>query len=137
MCLHFHVSQPPFIGNKADFQGLSVKVGNNIGKENTTILLVGYQAQGTLGRKLQDGLKKVKIFGLEHEVWARVETMHTFSSHADKKDLLAFIRAAKPARGVFLVHGDAEARAALSAALAAAGIKNVNSPALGEEFELN
>ena len=110
---------------------------NNIGKESTTILLVGYQAQGTLGRKLQDGAKKAKIFGLEHEVWAKVETMHTFSSHADKKDLLDFIRAAKPARGVFLVHGDAEARAALSEALTSAGIKNVKCPALGEEFELN
>ena len=110
---------------------------NNIEKENTTILLVGYQAQGTLGRKLQDGLKKVKIFGLEHEVWASVQTMHTFSSHADRNDLLAFIKAAKPARGVFLVHGDPEARAALSAALAAEGVKNVKCPALGEEFELN
>lgn len=110
---------------------------NNVDKENSTILLVGYQAQGTLGRKLQDGLKKVKIFGLEHEVWASVETMHTFSSHADKNDLAAFIKAAKPARGVFLVHGDPEARAALSAALAAEGIKNVKCPNMGEEFELN
>ena len=110
---------------------------NNLGGENNTILLVGYQAQGTLGRKLQDGLKKVKIFGLEHEVWARVETMHTFSSHADKNDLLAFIKAARPARGIFLVHGDPEARAALSEALAAEGIKNVKCPAMGEEFELN
>jgi metallo-beta-lactamase family protein len=110
---------------------------NSLESENNTILLVGYQAQGTLGRKLQDGAKKVKIFGLEHEVWARVETMHTFSSHADKNDLLAFIKAANPARGTFLVHGDPEARAALSAALAAAGIKNVKCPALGEEFELN
>ena len=110
---------------------------NGLDGENNTILLVGYQAQGTLGRKLQDGLKKVKIFGLEHEVWARVETMHTFSSHADKNDLIAFIKAVNPARGTFLVHGDSEARAALSAALAAEGVKNVKCPAMGEEFELN
>ncbi len=110
---------------------------NNIEKENTTILLVGYQAQGTLGRKLQDGEKRVKIFGMQHEVWARVDTMHSFSSHADKNDLLAFIKAANPARGIFLVHGDPEARAALSAALAAEGIKNVKCPGMGEEFELN
>lgn len=81
-------------------------------------------------------MKKVKIYGLEHEVRARVETMHTFSSHADKNDLAAFVKAAKPARGVFLVHGDPAARAALSAALAAEGVKNVNCPALGDEFEL-
>ncbi len=110
---------------------------NNLEKDNTTVLLVGYQAQGTLGRKLQDGLKKVKIFGLEHEVWARVETMHTFSSHADKNDLLAFIKDVAPARGTFLVHGDPEARASLSEALAAAGIKNVRCPVMGDEFELN
>ncbi len=110
---------------------------NNIGTESTTILLVGYQAAGTLGRKLQDGIKKVKIFGMEHEVWARVETMHTFSSHADKADLSVFIKAVNPARGIFLVHGDPEARSALSAALAADGVKNVKCPAMGEVFELN
>jgi metallo-beta-lactamase family protein len=110
---------------------------NNIEKESTTVLLVGYQAAGTLGRKLQDGEKKIKIFGLEHEVWARVDTMHSFSSHADRNDLLDFIKKTAPARGVFLVHGDPEARAALSAALAAAGVKNVRCPEIGEEFELN
>ena len=110
---------------------------SSIGKENTTILLVGYQAAGTLGRRLQDGAKKVKIFGLEHEVWARVDTMHTFSSHADKNDLLSFVKAVNPARGVFLVHGDREARAALSETLAAEGIKNIKCPAMGEECELN
>ena len=110
---------------------------NGLEKENNTILLVGYQAQGTLGRKLQDGAKAVKIFGMQQEVWASVQTMHTFSSHADKNDLLAFIKAVKPARGVFLVHGDTEARAALSAALETEGIKNVKCPALGEEFELS
>ena len=110
---------------------------NNLGGETNTVLLVGYQAQGTLGRRLQDGQKKVKIFGLEHEVWARIETMHTFSSHADKKDLLAFIKAANPARGTFLVHGDAEARTSLSAALEAEGIKNIKSPAKGEGFYLD
>ncbi|HNW44894.1 MAG TPA: MBL fold metallo-hydrolase [Elusimicrobiales bacterium] len=110
---------------------------NGLEKENNVILLVGYQAQGTLGRKLQDGFKKVKIFGMEHEVLARVETMHTFSSHADKNDLLAFIKAASPARGTFLVHGDAEARAALAETLGKEGIKNVKCPMMGEEFELS
>lgn len=110
---------------------------SSMGKDTTTILLVGYQAQGTLGRRLQDGQKKVRIFGMEHEVWARVETMHTFSSHADKKDLADFIKKAAPARGVFLVHGDDDARKALSAALAVGGIKNVKCPVMGEEFILN
>jgi metallo-beta-lactamase family protein len=110
---------------------------NNIEKESTTILLVGYQAQGTLGRRLQDGEKRIRIFGLPHEVWARVDTMHSFSSHADKNDLMAFIKAVNPARGIFLVHGDPGARAALSDALAAAGVKSVKCPAMYEEFELH
>ncbi len=109
---------------------------NNLGKDSTTVLLVGYQAQGTLGRRLQDGEKKVRIFGMEHEVLARVDTMHSFSSHADRNDLVSFIKAAAPARGTFLVHGDPDARAALSEALAKEGIKNVHCPSMGEEFEL-
>ncbi|OGR63386.1 MAG: hypothetical protein A2X31_08950 [Elusimicrobia bacterium GWB2_63_22] len=110
---------------------------NNISGPENIVLLVGYQAQGTLGRRLQDGQKLVKIFGMEHQVAASIETMHVFSSHADHNDLVAFVKAAKPARGVFLVHGDPEARAALAAALAKEGVRNVKSPALGEEFELN
>lgn len=110
---------------------------NGLGDGDNIVLLVGYQAQGTLGRKLQEGMKKVKIFGMEHDVAASIETMHVFSSHADHNDIVAFVKAARPARGVFLVHGEPEARAALTEALAREGITNVRSPALGEEFELN
>ncbi|MDD2804481.1 MAG: MBL fold metallo-hydrolase [Elusimicrobiales bacterium] len=110
---------------------------NGIGRDENIVLLVGYQAMGTLGRRLQEGLKKVKIFGMEHEVAAAIETMHVFSSHADSADLAAFVKAAAPRRGVFLVHGEPEARAALTEALTKEGIKNIKSPAPGEEFELN
>jgi len=109
---------------------------NNIGGEENIVLLVGYQAQGTLGRRLQDGQKKVKIFGFEHDVVASIETMHFFSSHADHGDIVSFVKAAKPASGVFLVHGDPEARAALTEALSKEGIQNIKSPNMGEEFEL-
>lgn len=110
---------------------------NGIGRDENIVLLVGYQAQGTLGRRLQEGQKKVKIFGMEHEVAASIETMHVFSSHADSNDLVNYVKAAAPKRGVFLVHGEPEARAALTEALAKEGIKNIKSPAPGEEFELN
>jgi metallo-beta-lactamase family protein len=110
---------------------------NNIETENTTILIVGYQAEGTLGRRLLDGAKKVKIFGLEHEVWARVEAIHSFSAHADKDDLLWFIGALSPRpRRIFLVHGDPEERTALEKLLAAQGIDRVESPEFRETFEL-
>jgi metallo-beta-lactamase family protein len=111
---------------------------NNIDKDTTTILMVGHQAEGTLGRRLQDGAKKVKIFGLEHEVWAKVETMHAFSSHADQDDLLAFIGALNPKpRKIFLVHGDPDEQAALAASLEAAGVSGLVRPQFGQVVTLD
>lgn len=110
---------------------------NNLDKDTTTILVVGYQAQGTLGRRLQDGAKKVKIFGLEHEVWARVETLFTFSAHADQGDLMWFMKSLAPRpRKIFLVHGDPADRAALKEALRAEGITRVECPDYGDVFDL-
>ena len=110
---------------------------NNIDKENTTILIVGYQAAGTLGRRLQDGANKVKIFGLEHDVAARVETMHFFSSHADKNDLIAFVKGlSRPPKKIFLVHGDTAVRAAFAQTLKAEGINNTVLPDFGQSFDL-
>jgi len=109
---------------------------HNVDKESTTILIVGYQAEGTLGRALADGARKVKIFGLEHEVWARVETMHAFSSHADQGDLLDFIGRLSPRpRSIFLVHGDPDQRRALAERLASEKIGGVECPEFGQSFE--
>lgn len=111
---------------------------NNIDKDTTTILIVGHQAQGTLGRRLQDGAKKVRIFGLEHEVWAKVETMHGLSSHADQDDLLAFVAALDPKpRKIFLVHGDPEEQAALAQGLEAAGVSGLIRPQFGQVVALD
>jgi metallo-beta-lactamase family protein len=110
---------------------------NTVGKDNTTILIVGYQAQGTLGRRLQEGAKKVRIFGLEHEVWARVETAHTFSAHADRDDLLWFMESLAPRpRTIFLVHGEPEDREKLGAILKSRGIDRFETPEYKEVFEL-
>lgn len=110
---------------------------NNVDKDTTTILIVGYQAEGTLGRRLQEGSKKVKIFGLEHEVWARVETLHTFSAHADQSDLMWFMKSLDPRpRKIFLVHGDPSDRAALKELLRADGITRVECPEYGDVFDL-
>lgn len=75
---------------------------------NTTILLVGYQAQGTRGRQLLDGEKSVKFFGKWHEVKAKVEHIESLSAHADQAELLAWLSAVenKPTK-TFLVHGEA------------------------------
>ncbi|MDX6771199.1 MAG: MBL fold metallo-hydrolase [Elusimicrobiota bacterium] len=111
---------------------------NSIGRDDTTVLIVGYQAEGTLGRRLFDGAKKVKIFGLEHSVWARVEALQSLSAHADGDDLVWFIKSLEPRpRKVFLVHGGHENREALAARLKSEGVERVESPGLGDAFDLD
>jgi metallo-beta-lactamase family protein len=110
---------------------------HNLHKPDTTVLLVGYQAEGTLGRRLQRGDKKVRIFGLEHEVAARVDTMHTFSAHADKADLVWFIQGlGRSLKKVFLVHGDPAQRLALRDHLVGLGVTGVETPEFGQSFSL-
>jgi metallo-beta-lactamase family protein len=111
---------------------------NNIDKDNTIVLLVGYQAQGTLGRRLAEGAKKVKIFGLEHRVQCSVRMIHNLSSHADQDDLRWFIQGLSPRpRSIFLVHGDLEQRRGLAERLKTLGIDRVESPQYGDEFDLS
>lgn len=88
---------------------------HNLWKPENTVLFVGYQAQGTLGRKILDGAKKVKIFGEEIFVNARIESIDGFSGHADKDGLLQWIRNFKKRpQKIFIVHGEPEAQEVLA-----------------------
>ena len=91
---------------------------NRIGDQRTTILLTGWQAPNTLGRRLQDGEQLVRIFGEEFKVAAKVEMMPGFSGHADRDGLLAWAGSMrkKPSH-TFVVHGEEESSAALAADL--------------------
>jgi metallo-beta-lactamase family protein len=81
----------------------------NISRPESTIMFVGYQAIGTLGRQIVDGEKKVRILGQTYEVKARVVKINGFSAHADKDELLQWLSGLKrPPKGVFLVHGEPE-----------------------------
>ena len=82
---------------------------HNLWRPESTILFVGYQANGTLGRQLVDGVKRVKIFGEDIIVRARIEANEGFSGHADRDGLLDWIGAMKqkPAK-ILLVHGEPE-----------------------------
>ena len=82
---------------------------HNLWNPNSTILFVGYQAPGTLGRSIVDGAKKVKIFGEEIAVNARIEYIEGYSGHADQTWLLNFVYSFnnKPSH-IFLVHGEPE-----------------------------
>ncbi len=83
---------------------------NNISRPECTILFVGYQAAGTLGRQILDGNKEVRILGQMRQVNAKVVRVHGFSAHADRKELLQWLGALKNRpRHVFVVHGETQA----------------------------
>jgi metallo-beta-lactamase family protein len=84
-------------------------IKNNIGDVRNTILLPGFQAEGTLGRRLIDGAKEITLFHETHAVRSEIVQIHGFSGHADQADLLRHLTPlASPSRRVFLVHGEPE-----------------------------
>lgn len=83
---------------------------HNLWRKDSTIIFVGYQAEGTLGRRLLDGAKKVRLFGEEISVEARIEMIEGFSGHADKEGLLKWIeRFNRKPKKIFIVHGEEDA----------------------------
>ena len=92
---------------------------HNLWKRKTHVLIVGYQAFGTLGRKLVDGAKRVRILGQEIAVNAKIHTLGGFSAHAGQDQLIAWARHFhKPRPRLFLVHGEPESMLALQSWLA-------------------
>ena len=84
---------------------------HNLWKESSTILFVGYQVPGTLGYSIVNGAKKVKLFGEEIAVNARVEYIEGYSGHADQEWLLNFVYSfTNPPKHIFLVHGEEDAQ---------------------------
>jgi len=82
----------------------------NITRPESTIMFVGYQAVGTLGRSIVDGAEKVRILGQKYPVRAKVVRILGFSAHADKDEILQWLKNLKvPPRGVFVVHGEEDA----------------------------
>ncbi len=86
---------------------------HNLWRAESSVVIVGYQARGTLGRALVDGAERVHIYGEEIVVRARIYTINGFSAHADQDELLAWAQATQ-AKDVFLVHGEDRALEALS-----------------------
>ena len=80
---------------------------------NSTVIFVGYQAEGTLGRRLVEGIKSVSLFGEEIEVKAEIVSLEGFSAHADRDGLLAWVRGFdKQPDTIFLAHGEASSKTA-------------------------
>ncbi|HUI91716.1 MAG TPA: MBL fold metallo-hydrolase [Chitinivibrionales bacterium] len=107
---------------------------NNIENPKNLVLFVGYAAKETLARKLMDGNRVVRIFGMEHAVKCQIKTIDAFSAHADSLELLDYAALTPPAkmRHIILVHGEEDQSLPLRDALMAKGFKNVSYPALQE-----
>jgi metallo-beta-lactamase family protein len=112
-------------------------LANAVGDSRNTILIVGFQAENTLGRRLVERRETIKIFGEEHELKAEVETINAFSAHADQGELLSWVEHAGGRIGkIFLVHGEEEQAAALTGKLAERGLYNVVVPEPGSTWEV-
>ncbi|CAN7661444.1 MBL fold metallo-hydrolase [Neorhizobium sp. LjRoot104] len=114
------------------------RLKNWLWRQEGTVLLVGYQANGTLGRFLGDGAAAVRIQGDEIAVRASIRKLDVYSGHADGPELAAWIEARKPIRrGIFLVHGELPAIAALKTRISASlpGVA-VIQPAIDATYEL-
>lgn len=109
---------------------------NNIGNPRNTILFVGYCAQNTLGWKIREGHKEVRIFGDEYKVKANIEIMDSFSGHADHSELIDYFRKIKgPKRKVWLVHGEIERSGVLCEALKEEHDGDISVAELGQTVE--
>ena len=111
---------------------------HNIWNPKSTILFVGYQAPGTLGRTIVDGAKTVKIFGEEFSVRARIEYIEGYSGHADQEWLLNFVYSfIKKPKHIFLVHGEPKGQMVLKDKIVETVNIPVTIPGFGEKYTLD
>ena len=110
---------------------------HNLPIADTAVLIVGFQSQGTLGRKLVEGAKSVMIFGEEIPVRASIHTMGGFSAHADQTGLLDWFATLAPSRPrTIITHGEDRARKTFSDLIQKRfGLKS-ERPALGDVIEI-
>lgn len=109
---------------------------HGIEDERNTVVIVGFQAAHTLGRRLVEGVDEVRIFGDMFERKAQVKVLNAFSAHADRNDLLDYVRHVKPRR-ICLAHGEQSQREALAETLRQEQLaEEVLLPTTGESVEL-
>lgn len=110
----------------------------NISRPESTIVFTGYQAVGTLGRLILDGVSPVRIFGQQYRVKARIIQIQGFSAHADQNELLRWLSGLeKPPRHVFVTHGEAESAASFAAIVRQRMGWQVSTPEYGQEVTLD
>jgi metallo-beta-lactamase family protein len=112
---------------------------HNIQDPNTTIMTVGYMAENTLGRRIRNREKEVKIHGEWFKVNAHVEEINAFSAHADYKETLEWLKALDTSKlkGILLVHGEKKSQAFMKKYLEENGYSNVQIVQYGKTYELS
>jgi len=133
-----HQREPSIIisaSGMAEFGRIRHHLANRIEDPRTTVLITGWQAPETLGRRLVDKAKVVRIFGEEHPVKAQIEALDGFSGHADRDEMVTWIGAMKkrPQR-TFLIHGDEDALTAFQQTLTEKFALRVDIPDEGQSF---
>ncbi len=113
-------------------------LANNVGNPNNQVLLVGYMAENTLGRRLKNGEKEVRIMGDWYKVQAEVQQINAFSAHADYQECLDWLNAIDTSRlkKIFLVHGEPDAQASFVQFLADNGFPQTEIVKYGERYGL-
>ncbi len=110
---------------------------HGLGDSRNTVLFVGYQGDGTLGRRLRDGAETVNVFGEPVRVRAEIAGLDGFSAHADQAEILSWVARLEPMpRKIFLVHGEPGPMDTLAGLLRERTTATVHAPEKGQEFEL-
>jgi metallo-beta-lactamase family protein len=109
---------------------------NNIWKPGCHLVIAGYQAVGTLGRRIVDGVDEIRLWGDTYPVRAEVHTIGGLSAHADQDDLVDWYSSFEGRPPVYLVHGEERAQSALAATLRTQLGAEVNIPELGAKVQV-
>jgi metallo-beta-lactamase family protein len=122
----------------ADAGRVKHHIMNNIGDKKNTVLLVGYCEPRSLGGRLMNGEKEVKIFGEWYQVEVEVGEMRSMSAHGDYEDLCQFLACQNPelVKTLFLVHGEYEVQQDFAARLSKKYFKQIEIPAMHQMFPL-
>ena len=112
-------------------------LASGIGDPRNCVLFVGFQAEHTLGRRILDGARQVRIFGDMYDVRAEVESIGGYSAHGDRSELRAWVKMlGGPIRRAFVVHGEAGPASAMAQILREEGVGEVVIPQMGQSFDL-
>jgi len=105
--------------------------------ERNVVLIVGYQAPHTLGRRLVKRKEPIRIYGREYPLRAEVRSIQALSAHADRDEMLEYFRGmAAPPKHAFVVHGEPDQSGPFAEALGTLGFRDVKVPAPGDAFEI-